>query len=66
MCPSSQVIFAQSFGEYGGITSGLMEQLIHVAESSTQWVQLGLREDRPVWTTAGVRLAPGLWPFRRG
>ena len=49
-----------------GITSGLMEQLIHVAESSTQWVQLGLREDRPVWTTAGVRLAPGLWPFRRG
>ena len=58
------MIFAQSLGEYGG-SSGLMAQLIRTVESGTQWVQLSLREDRPVWIGAAVCLVFVLWLSRR-
>ena len=62
---SPPMIFAQSLGEYGG-SSGLVAQFARAFESSTQWVQLSFREDRPVWIGAGVCLVFVLWLFRRG
>jgi hypothetical protein len=59
------MIFAQSLVEYGG-SSGLMAQLVRAVESSAQWVQLSLREDRPVWIGVGICVVLVLWLSRRG
>lgn len=58
------VILAQSLGEYGG-SSGLLARAIHALEAGMNWVQLSLREDRPVWIGAAVCVVLGLWLFRR-
>lgn len=58
------MIFAQSFGEYGG--TSLAAEAVRGVESGTQWVRLSLTEDRPLWIAAGVCLVLALWLFRRG
>ena len=58
------MILAQSLGEYGA-SGGVMAQLVGAVESSTEWVQLSLREDRAIWIGAGICLVVGLWLFRR-
>jgi hypothetical protein len=59
------MIFAQSLGEYG-VSSGVIAQFFHAVESGTQWLQISLREDRPIWIAAGICLVLGLWLTRRG
>jgi len=56
------MLFAQSFAEYGG-GSGIAAQFAASIQAGAYWIELSVREHRPVWIIAGV--AFGLWIFRR-
>jgi hypothetical protein len=58
------MLLAQSLGEYGALGS-MVARLVAGLDSTAQWVQTSVREERTAWIVAGCVLVALWWAFRR-